>query len=84
MRAAPPAGFPVDGTVSVIATATNTVTGSPITVGTNPVAFGLFIGPAPAPAVPTIPAVRGWPLAALAAALALVGARKLAARQVRG
>ena len=32
-------------TVSVIDTATNTVVGSPITVGTGPVAFGLFIQP---------------------------------------
>src|SRR5262249_45127461 len=32
-----------DDTVSVIATASNTVVGSPITVGKNPFAFGLFI-----------------------------------------
>ncbi len=33
-------------TVSVIDTATNTVIGSPIPVGDQPVAFGLFIQPA--------------------------------------
>jgi YVTN family beta-propeller protein len=33
--------------VSVIDTATNTVIGSPIVVGTQPVAFGTFIQPAP-------------------------------------
>ena len=32
-------------TVSVIDTATNTVIGSPIPVGNNPVAFGVFIQP---------------------------------------
>jgi YVTN family beta-propeller protein len=35
------------GTVSVIATATNTVIGSPIPVGSFPVAFGVFIQPPP-------------------------------------
>lgn len=35
--------------MSVIATATDTVLGSPIPVGSFPVAFGKFIGPAPAP-----------------------------------
>jgi YVTN family beta-propeller protein len=35
------------GGVSVIDTATNTVSGSPITVGANPEAFGAFIGPRP-------------------------------------
>jgi YVTN family beta-propeller protein len=38
------AGSPVN-TVSVIDTATNTVVGSPIPVGTRPAAFGLFIQP---------------------------------------
>jgi YVTN family beta-propeller protein len=35
-------------TVSVIATATNTVVGSPIPIGNGPTAFGLFIQPAKA------------------------------------
>ena len=35
------------GTVSVIATATNMVLGSPIPVGRTPSAFGKFIGPVP-------------------------------------
>jgi YVTN family beta-propeller protein len=35
------------GTVSVIATATNTVVGSPIPVGNGATAFGLFIQSAP-------------------------------------
>jgi len=35
--------------VSVIATATDTVTRSPIPVGGSPAAFGKFIQPAPAP-----------------------------------
>jgi YVTN family beta-propeller protein len=43
----------VDNTVSVIATATNIVTGSPITVGSDPVAFGVFIQP---PVVQSAPA----------------------------
>ena len=34
-------------TVSVIDTATDTVTGSPIPVGTAPTSFGIFIQPAP-------------------------------------
>jgi YVTN family beta-propeller protein len=33
--------------VSVIDTATNTVLGAPISVGTGPIAFGQFIGPPP-------------------------------------
>jgi YVTN family beta-propeller protein len=37
-----------DNTVSVIATAIDTVLGSPIPVGRTPIAFGKFIGPAPA------------------------------------
>jgi YVTN family beta-propeller protein len=36
------------GTVSVIDTTTNAVVGSPITVGNQPKAFGLFIQPAKA------------------------------------
>ena len=35
--------------MSVIATATNALVGSPITVGSHPTAFGLFIGPAKKP-----------------------------------
>src|SRR5262249_13188841 len=39
-----------DGTVSVISTGTNTVIGSPIPVGSQPLALGVFIQPAqPAP-----------------------------------
>jgi YVTN family beta-propeller protein/autotransporter-associated beta strand protein len=34
-----------DGTVSVINTATNTVLGGPIAVGSLPIAFGFFVGP---------------------------------------
>jgi YVTN family beta-propeller protein len=34
-----------DGTVSVINTATNTVLGAPIAVGSFPIAFGFFVGP---------------------------------------
>jgi YVTN family beta-propeller protein/autotransporter-associated beta strand protein len=34
-----------DGTVSVINTATNTVLGAPIAVGSLPIAFGFFVGP---------------------------------------
>jgi YVTN family beta-propeller protein/autotransporter-associated beta strand protein len=34
-----------DGTVSVINTATNTVVGAPIAVGSSPIAFGFFVGP---------------------------------------
>ena len=41
------------GSVSVINTATNTVTAT-VNVGAFPIAFGQFIGPAPA--IPTTPA----------------------------
>ncbi|MFZ3376558.1 MAG: autotransporter domain-containing protein [Chthoniobacterales bacterium] len=34
-----------DGTVSVINTATNTVLGAPIAVGSMPISFGFFVGP---------------------------------------
>jgi YVTN family beta-propeller protein len=36
-----------DNNVSVIDTATNTVIGPPISVGNNPIAFGVFIQPPP-------------------------------------
>jgi YVTN family beta-propeller protein len=57
------------GSVSVIATATNTVTGSPIPVGQDPVAFGKFMQPAPAPTFAGTPGFsncHGQSVAALA------------------
>jgi YVTN family beta-propeller protein len=47
-RLQPPKVYVANGggnTVSVIATATNTVVGSPIPVGNTPIAFGVFIQP---------------------------------------
>ena len=63
------------GTVSVISTATNLVTNT-VTVGGAPIAFGLFIGTPAATSVPALSELSGL---ALAAGLALLGARKLRA-----
>jgi YVTN family beta-propeller protein len=56
-------------TVSVIATASDTVTGSPIPVGQSPVAFGKFMQPLPAPTFAGTPGFsncHGQSVAALA------------------
>ena len=59
--------------VSVIDTATNTVVAT-VAVGTNPSAFGLFIGPAAAPAsIGPVPTLSQWALLTLAGLVGLWG-----------
>ena len=64
--------------VSVIDTASNTVTAT-VAVGTNPAAFGLFIGPAAAApgAIGPIPTLSQWSLLLLGAVLATLGVVRL-------
>jgi YVTN family beta-propeller protein len=49
-----------DDTLSIIDVSTNSVVGLPITVGSSPQAFGLFIGPPFDPHSTTIPLSQGW------------------------